>query len=269
MGMGMGIGMRASVPNPIISAPIKAPTFRPQFQFQLDSDPCTLRCCPCACGRRHLIGSSSAAATATLLLPILPSNSNSNSKAAASEIQTAHESDAMIDKFRPARPDWYEEFYAQAIHQGMKSYEAQIAGYKKDLFTHLNLTAIPGKIRNVVELGVGTGPNFKYYATPAAASHLNLNVIGVDPNKMMEKYARAAALAAGLPPPNFTFMHGVGEALPVGDNSMDAVIGTLVLCSVTDVDLALKEVRRVLKPGGRYLFIEHVAASGTASFLLP
>lgn len=81
----------------------------------------------------------------------------------------------------------------------------KIAGYKKELFTHL--TAIPGKSVNVVEFGVGTGPNFKYYANPATASHLN--VIGVDPNKKMEKYARAAATAAGLPPANFTFMRGV------------------------------------------------------------
>ncbi|KAJ6801197.1 methyltransferase-like protein 7A [Iris pallida] len=52
----------------------------------------------------------------------------------------------------------------------------------------------------------------------------------------------------------------VGEALPIEDNSVDAVIGTLVLCSVKDVGVALREVRRVLKPGGLYLFIEHVAA---------
>ncbi|XP_058096392.1 uncharacterized protein LOC131242048 isoform X3 [Magnolia sinica] len=54
----------------------------------------------------------------------------------------------------------------------------------------------------------------------------------------------------------------VGEALPIRDASVDAVIGTLVLCSVKDVDIALKEVKRVLKPGGLYIFIEHVAANG-------
>ncbi|KZV29067.1 methyltransferase-like protein 7A-like [Dorcoceras hygrometricum] len=52
----------------------------------------------------------------------------------------------------------------------------------------------------------------------------------------------------------------VAEALPVNDASVDAVVGTLVLCSVKDVTLALQEVRRVLKPGGYYIFVEHVAA---------
>ncbi|XP_057777230.1 uncharacterized protein LOC130995809 isoform X3 [Salvia miltiorrhiza] len=52
----------------------------------------------------------------------------------------------------------------------------------------------------------------------------------------------------------------VAEALPLKDASVDAVVGTLVLCSVKDVDQALQEVRRVLKPGGLYIFVEHVAA---------
>ncbi|RLN08903.1 methyltransferase-like protein 7A [Panicum miliaceum] len=52
----------------------------------------------------------------------------------------------------------------------------------------------------------------------------------------------------------------VAEALPAEDNSMDAVIGTLVLCSVNDIGMALREIYRVLKPGGLYLFVEHVAA---------
>jgi len=75
----------------------------------------------------------------------------------------------------------------------------KIAGYKKELFSHLT-----GKSKDVVELGVGTGPNFKYYARDS-----DHNVIGLDPNEKMEKYARSAAIAAGLRPANFTFMRGV------------------------------------------------------------
>ncbi|PWA69983.1 zinc finger, RING/FYVE/PHD-type [Artemisia annua] len=52
----------------------------------------------------------------------------------------------------------------------------------------------------------------------------------------------------------------VGESLPVSDGSMDAVVGTLVLCSVEDVNKTLQEIKRVLKPGGLYIFVEHVAA---------
>eukprot|EP00262_Sarcandra_glabra_P015711 TRINITY_DN4907_c0_g1_i2.p1 TRINITY_DN4907_c0_g1~~TRINITY_DN4907_c0_g1_i2.p1 ORF type:complete len:328 (-),score=28.09 TRINITY_DN4907_c0_g1_i2:462-1445(-) len=129
--------------------------------------------------------------------------------------------------------------------------KAKIAGYKKKLFTHLR-----GENKKVLELGVGTGPNLKYYASAAGVS-----VFGVDPNKKMQKYAQAAAVAAGLPLEHFNFIQAVGEALPIKDASMDAVIGTLVLCSVEDVDMALKEVKRVLKPGGLYIFVEHVAAN--------
>ena len=138
----------------------------------------------------------------------------------------------------------------------MQSYEAEIAQYKSNLFSQLSVAG-----KNILELGVGTGPNLKYYASADG-----VNVIGVDPNMYMEEYSRAAATSAGLPSSNFTFRRGVGEALPAEDGSMDAVIGTLVLCSVKDTDMALREIKRVLKPGGLYLFIEHVAAAD-GSFL--
>lgn len=61
----------------------------------------------------------------------------------------------------------------------------------------------------------------------------------------------------------------VGEAIPLNDASVDAVVGTLVLCSVKEVGQTLQEVKRVLKPGGLYLFVEHVAAKdGTILRLL-
>ncbi|KAF5197276.1 Methyltransferase-like protein 7b [Thalictrum thalictroides] len=155
----------------------------------------------------------------------------------------------MLNRIHPPKPDWYEEFFALAMEKSMKSYEAEIAGYKAKLFTKLR-----GKSK-VLELGIGTGPNLSYYAGDGGVS-----VFGIDPNKRMEKYARAAATSAGLSSSKFIFTQAVAEALPVNDASMDAVIGTLVLCSVKDVQLALQEVKRVLKPGGFYIFIEHVAA---------
>ncbi|KAJ6811757.1 methyltransferase-like protein 7A [Iris pallida] len=225
------------------SLTLASPCQVPSLQSGSGPDPRPLRVVPtryCSCGRRHLIGAISSAA----LLPILP---------AMADISFPSDPSVVMEKVHPQRPDWYEEFFAEAMQQGMRSYETEIGSYKKELFNRL-----PVKARRVVELGVGTGPNFKYYAGAAAAA--GMGVIGVDPNKQMEKYARAAAADAGLPPMNFTFTRGVGEALPIEDNSVDAVIGTLVLCSVKDVGVALREVRRVLKPGGLYLFIEHVAA---------
>ncbi|XP_010257924.1 PREDICTED: methyltransferase-like protein 7A isoform X1 [Nelumbo nucifera] len=189
----------------------------------------------CCCGRRRFIGASGAA-----LLPILPSN--------ASELE--RDTTAVLNKFHPPRPDWYEELYASIMDKSIAAYEEEVAGYKADLFKKLR-----GKNKKVMELGIGTGPNLKYYADEAGVS-----VVSVDPNKKMEKYAKEAAVAAGLPLSCFNFIQTVGEALPVSDASMDAVVGTLVLCSVKDVKLTLEEIKRVLKPGGLYVFMEHVAA---------
>ncbi|KAL3501434.1 hypothetical protein ACH5RR_035883 [Cinchona calisaya] len=157
---------------------------------------------------------------------------------------------AMLNKIHPKRPDWYEELYALVTETCMKPYEAEIAGYKLQLFANLS-----GKANRILELGIGTGPNLKYYANEPG-----VQVFGVDPNMKMEKYARAAAEGAGLPQTNFTFKQAVAEALPLGDASVDAIVGTLVLCSVKDVELTLQEIMRVLKPGGMYVFVEHVAA---------
>lgn len=156
----------------------------------------------------------------------------------------------MLNRIHPPRPEWYEEFYAFALDKATVSYEAEIAGYKSKLFSNLR-----GKVEKIVEIGIGTGPNLKYYANDPG-----IHVFGIDPISKMKKYAVAAAEAAGLQPSNFRFMQAVAEALPLDDASVDAVVGTLVLCSVKDVDMALQEVKRVLKPGGFYVFVEHVAA---------
>lgn len=75
----------------------------------------------------------------------------------------------------------------------------KVATYKEKLFPQLT-----GKVEKVLELGIGTGPNLKYYVGAG-----DRYVIGVDPNKQMEKYARASAEAAGLQSTNFSFIRGV------------------------------------------------------------
>ncbi|KAL0538878.1 hypothetical protein IC582_023045 [Cucumis melo] len=196
----------------------------------------------CLCGRRRFIE----AATATSLFPLCPSMASSNSSS---------DYVAILNRVRPPKPDWYEDFYASVLANGMKSYEEEIAVYKSQMFANLR-----GKSQKVLEIGIGAGPNLKYYA-----GNEGMEVYGVDPNQKMEKYAREAAKNAGLPPESFEFKQAVGEAIPLPDASVDAVVGTLVLCSVTDVDMTLREVKRVLRPGGLYIFVEHVAAKeGTA-----
>jgi ubiquinone/menaquinone biosynthesis C-methylase UbiE len=73
----------------------------------------------------------------------------------------------------------------------------------------------------------------------------------------MEQHLRREAQWLGM---KVELREGTAETLPAGDSSADVVICTLVLCSVVDQRQALSEVLRVLKPGGRFLFIEHVAA---------
>ncbi|XP_024994252.1 methyltransferase-like protein 7A isoform X2 [Cynara cardunculus var. scolymus] len=175
----------------------------------------------CLCGRRPFLATIS-----TALIPIHHSNGSDS---------LADDPMAVLDRVHPPRPDWYEEFYAAAMDKTMKSYEAEIAGYKSQLFANLI-----GKAEKILEIGIGTGPNLKYYGSATSGA----SVVGVDPNRKMEKYAQAAAEASGLPRKNFKFIHAVAEALPVDDASMDAVV----------------EVKRVLKPGGFYIFVEHVAA---------
>ncbi|XP_058777323.1 uncharacterized protein LOC131651670 isoform X2 [Vicia villosa] len=126
-----------------------------------------------------------------------------------------------------------------------------VGQYKSQIFNILK----EKKANKILEIGIGTGPNLSYYASDS-----NVHVIGIDPNPEMEKYARSSATSAGFPHSNFEFIHAVGEVIPLSDASVDAVVGTLVLCSVKDVDLTLKEVMRVLRPGGVYVFVEHVAA---------
>ena len=102
----------------------------------------------------------------------------------------------------------------------------------------------------VVEIGPGAGVNLPYYND-------SVQWLGVEPNVHFHDRLRKKAARFGL---DAEVHGGVAERLPVPDASADAVVSTLVLCSVDDVAAALAEVRRVLKPGGRFVFLEHVAA---------
>jgi ubiquinone/menaquinone biosynthesis C-methylase UbiE len=99
-----------------------------------------------------------------------------------------------------------------------------------------------------LELGIGTGQNARFY--PPAA-----HVVGVDPEPAMLARAQPRVAAA---PATIHLVAGVGEALPVPDASFDEAVAALVFCSVDDPATTLAEIRRVLKPGGRLRFFEHV-----------
>jgi ubiquinone/menaquinone biosynthesis C-methylase UbiE len=102
----------------------------------------------------------------------------------------------------------------------------------------------------VVEIGAGAGVN-------AAYLDRGTRWIAVEPNVYLHGPLRRAAEAHGLA---LQMVEGTAETLPLADGSADAVVSTLVLCSVADPTLALAEARRILRPGGRLVVIEHVAA---------
>jgi len=104
----------------------------------------------------------------------------------------------------------------------------------------------------VLELGLGAGANLPYYR-PAAVKE----VIGVEPSAELREIAAAAPRPEGL---NLTLREGAAEALPFEDAAFDMVVCTFTLCTVRDPAAALSEARRVLRPGGAFLFCEHGAA---------
>ncbi len=102
---------------------------------------------------------------------------------------------------------------------------------------------------DVLEIGAGTGSNFRHYGAAA-------RVVAFEPDPHMLKRARGRATA------NIDVRQAPAERLPVADASFDAVASTLVLCTVGDVRASLVEVRRVLRAGGKLVFIEHVRGGG-------
>ena len=101
----------------------------------------------------------------------------------------------------------------------------------------------------VFELGCGGGINQQFYDPARVTSYA-----GMDPSAKGLDYARAAAQQHGR---TANIRQGVGEAIPFGEASFDCVVCTFTLCSVDDPAQVLREMRRVLKPGGRLLYAEH------------
>jgi ubiquinone/menaquinone biosynthesis C-methylase UbiE len=101
----------------------------------------------------------------------------------------------------------------------------------------------------VLEIGAGTGLNLARY--PEAVTEIVLT----EPEPAM---ARKLERKLGTGPRPARIVDARAESLPFEDESFDTAVSTLVLCSVKDQAGALAEIRRVLKPGGRFLFLEHV-----------
>lgn len=107
----------------------------------------------------------------------------------------------------------------------------------------------------VLELGSGTGENFKRYREGVEV------VAAAEPDPYMLRRGRRRTAESRVP---VRHLAAVGERLPFAEATFDTVVATLVLCSVDDPEAAAAEMRRVLRPGGQLLVLEHVRAASPA-----
>jgi ubiquinone/menaquinone biosynthesis C-methylase UbiE len=131
----------------------------------------------------------------------------------------------------------YDRFTAGAEEAGLRAHRGQL------------LAGARGK---VLEIGAGTGANLPFYGDAVET------LICAEPEAPMAR--RLAQRVAAQQKRAIEIVASPAERLPLPDAHVDTVVSTLVLCTVTDQPRALAEIRRVLKPGGSLLFLEHVRA---------
>jgi len=100
----------------------------------------------------------------------------------------------------------------------------------------------------VLEIGIGSGLNLPFYARRAE------QIFGLDPSPRLLARARRKAQRT---PVDIRLLTGSAECIPLADRSIDTIVTTWTACSIPQVATALADMRRVLKPGGRLLFVEH------------
>ena len=124
------------------------------------------------------------------------------------------------------------------IHFAMRNRE--LAAYRARIVPHAE--------GRVLEIGIGSGLNLPFYADRAD------EVLGLEPSGRLVEMARGAAASSRL---SVTFLEATAEQIPLDESTIDTVVTAWTLCSIPDVSRALGEIRRVLRPGGQLLFVEH------------
>jgi ubiquinone/menaquinone biosynthesis C-methylase UbiE len=126
-------------------------------------------------------------------------------------------------------------------------YVINLAMRNRDLLPYRK-RALAGVSGRVLEIGSGSGINLQFYGP-----HVR-EVLGLEPAPRLTAMARRAAAALRTPT---TFIEASAESMPIDAHSIDTVVTTWTLCSIPDVAAALREMRRVLKPEGQLVFVEH------------
>ncbi|CRK55248.1 Phosphatidylethanolamine N-methyltransferase [Alloactinosynnema sp. L-07] len=134
-------------------------------------------------------------------------------------------------------------------HSG--TYDRQMGFMDRVLFGDSRQWACSRAVGDVLEVAVGTGLNLAVYPD-------DVTLTGIDLSEDMLAIARGRAAGLGRP---VTLLQGNAHALPFDDAAFDTVVCTFGLCAIPDIDAAVKEMRRVLRPGGRLVLVDHVRSS--------
>jgi len=128
---------------------------------------------------------------------------------------------------------------------------------ERTLFADHRASLVEGLSGRVLDLGAGTGATFSHLAEAVDRGAVELYAIEPDPHMRRRARQRAADLELAV-----DLRDGRAESLPHRRDAFDAVLASLVFCTVADPDAAIAEVARVVKPGGEFRFFEHVHADG-------
>ncbi|MBK4731709.1 methyltransferase domain-containing protein [Oxynema sp. CENA135] len=148
---------------------------------------------------------------------------------------------------------WYKQLFAWGMSKVNRADEGAIAVRECDRYRsigELKRDLLGDLSGTVVEIGPGAGNNLGYYSS-------EINWVGIEPNPFMHPYLEQQAGRVGLKQARVHL--GTAEKLPFEDGQINAVVGTYVLCSVENLSQSLQEILRVLKPGGQFIFVEHIA----------